>query len=195
MKTERATRSMTTTPSSKARWSGPARSLALATTLLATLNSTLGVVVGVALSPSPRPSIAASWTCQGGPGARMSGHPSCEEGLPVVVGEIMLVPRACRLELDGKAIDRHTVELRYFKTGAKRGQTSLPPSPATSGTDLPSVGAILGGPFPLYTWPGGIATVDVAARKMELVLEPSHRLVAIARLGEILSVVEAIPAD
>lgn len=157
--------------------------------------SGLALAIGLAAQGPVGLAEAATWRCRTTDGLRTPVHPSCEEGMPVVVGEFVLVPRACRLELEGKAIVRHTVELRDTKTATRRGQTSLPPMPAPAGTDLPAVGAILGGPFPLFVWPGGIATVDVALRKMEVVLEPTHRLVAIARLGEVLSVVEAMPAD
>ena len=129
-------------------------------------------------------------TCKvaGKPIARASS--ACEHGLPAVIGRILLVPRACRIPMDGSAVDRHSIEIRDAKTGAKRGQTSLPARPADPKSPPPRVGALIAGAYPLYVFSGGIAAVDPGQRKAELVLESSTKLLAATRHGEVLGVVD-----
>lgn len=141
---------------------------------------------------SPDPA-AARFRCSAEPGPRLPARAQCQHGMPVTVGNVLMLPRACRLSLDGKPVDRHTVELRDARTGAKKGQTSLPPSAAAG--DGPLVGGILGGPYPLYIFGGGVAAIDPAARKLELVLQAEGSVVGFARTGEILAIAEAFPPD
>ncbi|MEY3015418.1 MAG: hypothetical protein RIT45_4153 [Pseudomonadota bacterium] len=138
--------------------------------------------------PTP---IAFQCTVEASP--KLPARPRCEHGLPVVVGQLLLLPRACRLPLDKAEVDRHTVEFRDARTGRKLGQASLPPGPPV-GT-APRVGGILGGPYPVYVFGGGVASVDATARKLELVLQAEGRIAGFARSGEILAVAEALPAD
>lgn len=141
-----------------------------------------------AAAPAP-----ARYRCTVDPGPRLPARPQCQHGMPVTVGDVLMLPRACRLGLDGKPVDRHTVELRDARTGAKKGQTSLPPTPAAG--EGPQVGGILGGPYPLYVFAGGVAAIDPTARKLELVLQSEGAVVGFARTGEILAVAEAFPPD
>ncbi|GEM_PF-4459145 len=120
---------------------------------------------------------------------------ACAFGAPVAVGKVILLPKACRLPLDGGFVDRHTIEVRDAKTGAKRGQSSLRPKRATKTTPLPAVGQVIGGAFPLYVFSGGIAAVDPTTRKADLVLESSGTLAAAAQYGEVLAVVDTIGAS
>ncbi|MCB9739583.1 MAG: hypothetical protein H6747_09970 [Deltaproteobacteria bacterium] len=145
-----------------------------------------------AATPAPA-AAAARFRCTVDPGPRLPARPQCQHGMPVTVGDVLMLPRACRLSLDGKPVDRHTVELRDARTGAKKGQTSLPPTAAAG--EGPQVGGILGGPYPLYVFGGGVAAIDPAARKLELVLQAEGSVVGFARTGEILAVAEAFPPD
>lgn len=122
------------------------------------------------------------------------GSSACQYGLPAVIGRVLLLPKACRIPMDGGAVDRHTIELRDSKTGKKRGQTSLAASPAQKGTPAPTVGALIAGAYPLYVFAGGIAAVDPGRRKAELVLQSEGRLLGATRFGEVLAVADRIVA-
>jgi hypothetical protein len=120
----------------------------------------------------------------------------CDYGVPARSGELLLVPKVCRLPLDGKLLDRHSVEVRLASTGAKVGQASLPPAQVKDAkVPLPQPGMLLGGAFPLLVLPVGIAAIEGRSGRAELVFEPQGRLLGVARLGEVLAVVEEMPAD
>ena len=118
----------------------------------------------------------------------------CRYGAPVVVDRTLFVPKACRLPLAGKTIERHAVELRDATTGAKLGQASLPAKPALSAR-APAPGALIGGPYPLFVWSGGIAAIDVSSKRARVVFEPTGRLAGVARYGEVLSIVDRLPTS
>ena len=114
--------------------------------------------------------------------------------MPVVSGRHLLLPRVCRMPFEGRTVERHTVEIRDANHGRRLGQASLPPvdAPATP----MRVGGLLGGPYPLYVWSGGVALVHAGVRKLELALQPEHGVIAgFARGGEILAVAERQPPE
>lgn len=121
--------------------------------------------------------------------------PACQYALPVSVGAVLLVAKACRIPMDGAAVVRHAVEVHDAATGKRLGQASLPAVRVAANAPVPAVGTLLGGPFPLYVFAGGIGAIDSSSRRAELVFEPSGRLAGLARAGEILAVVDALPAD
>ncbi len=120
---------------------------------------------------------------------------ACRHGLPVRAGGALLVPKACRIPMGKTAVIRHAVEIRDPTTGKRLGQASLPAVKAAPTAKIPTVGAILAGPIPLYVFKGGVGAIDPVGRRAELVFEPSGRLAALARHGEVLSVIDALPAD
>lgn len=136
---------------------------------------------------------AAAGTCVAA-GAKVRAMRSCRYGTPVVVGDVLFLPRSCRLPLKSGPIERHTVEIRDAVTGRKHGQASLPPKPSTSGAP-PRPGALIGGPYPLFVWQGGIAAIDAASKRARVVYEATGQLAAVARYGEVLALVDALPAD
>ena len=125
-------------------------------------------------------------------GATIRTLSMCRYGAPVVVNRTLFVPKACRLPLAGKTIERHAVELRDATTGKKIGQASLPAKPAHS-AQAPAPGALIGGPYPLFVWSGGIAAIDVSSKRARVVFEPTGRLAGVARYGEVLSIVDRLP--
>jgi hypothetical protein len=142
------------------------------------------LAVGPALAAEPawqpgKPVLKATKHCTWGPPARVDGR--------------LVVPKACRIQLGKRAVVRHSVEIRDITTGKRLAQASLPSAPA-AGDAPPQVGAILGGPYPLYVHSGGVAAVAVRARRMEAVHEAEGTLVGLARHGEVLAVVERVPA-
>ncbi len=145
-----------------------------------------------ALAAVPAPS-GAALTCTAVGKSIARTVSACEYGAPVTVGRLLLVPKACRIPMGKGAVDRHTVEIRDGKSGAKRGQTSLPAVNATAGSSPPNVGGLIGGAYPLYVFGGGIAAVDPAGRKASLVLQSSGRLLGAVRHGEVLAVVDGLP--
>lgn len=117
---------------------------------------------------------------------------ACSYGAPVVVGTTLLLAKACRIPLGADLMDRHSIEVRDARTGAKRGQTSLPAVKVAKGAARPVVGGLIGGAFPLYVFRGGIAAVDVTKRKAELVLQSEGALIAAMRYGEVLAVADGL---
>ena len=133
---------------------------------------------------------ASAASCKARKGAR-STKAYCNYGAPVRVGDLVLVPRACRLPLKSGPLLRHTVELLAADTGKRVGQVSTPPTP-TKSADKPAAGALIAGPYPIYVWSGGIAAVDVRGRRLQVVFEPTGALAGVARHGELLAVVDAL---
>ena len=158
-----------------------------------------GVIVGAAASLVALVGLVGP--AQAAPNCKVTGAPlirataACQYGLPVLVGPVLLVAKACRIPMPEGAVARHAVEIRDPATGKRLGQASLPATPATADGKVPTVGAVLGGAFPLYVFTGGIGAIDFAAKRAELVFEPSGRLMALSRAGEVLAVVDALPAD
>lgn len=125
-------------------------------------------------------------------GAVVAAAAGCNYGLPVVAGDLVLLPKACRHEPAHKSVDRHSVEVRALATGARIAQASLPPTDAVRPLP-PAAGQILPGDPPLLVLPGGIAAIDPRKGGAELVFEPQGRVLAAARLGAILALAEALP--
>ncbi len=126
-------------------------------------------------------------------GAIVAAAAGCSYGLPVVAGDLVLVPKSCRHEPAHKSVDRHAVEVRALATGARVGQASLPPTDVV-GPQPPPAGQMLPGDPPLLVLPGGIAAIDARKGSAELVFEPPGRVVAAARLRGLLALAEALPA-
>ena len=131
--------------------------------------------------------------CRPASGAAIPVPVGCEVGAPIRPGELLRWPRACRLLVEAKSIDRHTIELRDLRTGQRRAQISLPASPAAG--EAPRVGALVAGALPLYVHAAGVTAIDIAGRKAEAVHEAEHGLLGFARLGDWLAIVEAVPPD
>lgn len=142
----------------------------------------------VPVSPTQR------WQCVATGPARAEGA-GCRVGAPVRLGELVAVPRVCRLSLQGRAVERHTIEWRDIATLRSRGKASLPPSDAVAGAAVAEVGALLVGDPPLYVWAGGVAALDLGGRRLEAVMTADHAIAGVARRGDLLAVVEAHPAD
>lgn len=123
----------------------------------------------------------------------MAALPGCIHGLPVRQGELILVPRACRLTVAGKTVDRQSVDIRHGETGARVGQASLPPTPP--GPEPAQPGTILPGEPPLLVTNQGIAAIDPRAGQAEPTFEPQGKLLAVARKNDVLLVVEVQSAD
>jgi len=151
-------------------------------------------LAAMSLSSHASDALAASG-CRVDARSTVRANAACRHGLPVRVGKLLLLPKACRIPMGKKAVLRHAVEIRDGSSGKKLGQASLPSRPAAANAPVPAVGAVLAGPFPLYVFAGGVGAVDAAARRAELVFEPTGKLAALARHGEILSLVDALPAD
>ena len=117
----------------------------------------------------------------------------CVHGLPVRQGELLLIPRVCRATLANQPVVRHSVDVRHAETGAKIGTASLPPT--TPGTGEPVPGTVLAGEPPLLVTPDGIAALEPRKGVAEPSFAPEGTLVAVARSGDVLVVVEATPAD
>jgi len=150
----------------------------------------VAAALNVALS---RPMLA--WSCTAGDAPAMATTPGCVHGAPARSGDTLLIPRICRTSLQGKTFDRHTVDIRNATTGARVGQASLPPSEPKAGAPLAQVAQILGGPWPLLVHPGGIGAVDAKASRIEAVFESDSGLNAVARLGDVLTIVEKMLPD
>ncbi len=119
---------------------------------------------------------------------------ACSYGLPVIYEGLVLIPKSCRLELAGKPIDRHSVEVRTVTNGSRIGQASLPPQPA-SGSQPPDPGAILAGTPPLLVLGAGIAAIDGRKGSADLVFEAQGVLLGAARTGDLLALAERLPPD
>jgi hypothetical protein len=137
----------------------------------------------LAVEPSPVTSVV------------LSPLPGCVYGLPVAHGELWLVPRACRLQLDGRWLDRQTVEVRRGSTRVT--QASLPPMPASAdpAQGLPPPGEVLPGSTPLWVLPHGIAAVDTRQGRAEWMFEAPGSLLAVARHGDLLALAESATPD
>ncbi len=120
---------------------------------------------------------------------------ACAYGLAAIVGPVLMVPKACRIPMGEGAVDRHSVEIRDAKTGKRRGQASLTATAVQPNSPPPRVGALIAGDYPVYVFSGGIAAIDPARRKAELVLESSGALLGAVRHGEVLSVVDGVAAS
>lgn len=139
---------------------------------------------------------ADAWALECAPVPGTSAMPamtSCVHGLPVRQGELLLIPRVCRLTVAGKPVERHTVDVRHGETGAKIGTASLPPQAPGSGPAVP--GTVLTGEPPLLVTPEGIAAVEPRRGVVEPSFTPEGRLVGVARRGDVLVVVEALAPD
>lgn len=139
------------------------------------------------------PARAHAWTCQPVAVAPMASMPGCDYGVPVRSEGRLLVPRVCRVDVGTQKVERHTVEVRNALTLERTLQASLPASPVREGKPMPAVGQILGGPYPLFVHAGGIAAIDARQGRLEPVFEPTGRLRGVARLGDVLALVEELP--
>jgi len=164
---------------------------------MAFLLAVTGIIVAMpsgahaeATAPLPAPV-----TCVFAATAALTLTPGCDYGVPVRSGAHLIVPRVCRLAVEGKHYDRHGVDVRDGATGARIGQAALPPVLVAPGRPMPRVGALLGGAYPLLVHHTGIAVIDAKAGRAEAVFEAPAGLVAVARRGEILAVAEVVPAE
>jgi hypothetical protein len=123
----------------------------------------------------------------------MTSMPGCDYGVPVRSEGRLLVPRVCRMDIGTQKVERHTVEVRNGLTLERTVQASLPASPVREGKPMPAVGQILGGLYPLFVHAGGIAAIDTRQGRLEPVFEPTGRLRGVARLGDVLALVEELP--
>lgn len=154
-----------------------------------------GSVVALVVLLGPTAQARSARICKADSAPLMRASAACQYGLPVRVGRALLVAKACRIPMAEGAVSRHAVEIRDAATGKRLGQASLPATKASPDGEVPKVGTLLGGAFPLYVFAGGIGAIDHAARRAELVFEPTGRLMALARAGEVLAVIDALPAD
>jgi len=119
---------------------------------------------------------------------------NCAYGQPQFDGDLVLVPKICRHDLAGRAVLRRSVEVKLAANGQRVQQASLPPEDSTA-TTLPPVGQLWPGAPTLLAYPGGIAAIEPRAGKAELVLEPQGILLAMARSGDLLGLLEQLPSD
>ncbi len=140
------------------------------------------------------PNPARALECALVPGsAPMAALPGCVHGAPVRQGDLVLVPRVCHLTVNGAQVERRTVDIRHGDTGARVSQVSLPPGTLPPEQFVP--GAVLPGEPPLLVYPTGIAAIDARAGHAEVSFEAQGKLVGVARLGDLLLVVEAQAPD
>ncbi len=128
----------------------------------------------------------------------MAALPGCVHGAPVRQGDLILVPRVCRLSVEGTGVPKHeverrTVDVRNGETGARVAAVSLPMGPIAADQFVP--GTVLPGEPPLLVYPTGIAAIDPRANRAEVSFEAQGKLVGAARLGDLLLVVEAQAPD
>lgn len=140
-------------------------------------------------------SAAASPSCQGVGSAVLTAREGCRFGLPAQIGTHLLVPKVCLIPMGKEAVIRHAVEIREAATGRRVGQASLPAQKAALTATLPALGTLLAGEIPLYVWEGGIGAINPASKRAVPVFEPTGRLAAVALHGQVLAVVDALPAD
>ncbi len=119
---------------------------------------------------------------------------NCAYGQPIVDGDLVLVPKVCHHDLAGRKVVRRSVEVKSLATGQRVQQASLPPEDFT-GTTLPVVGQLWPGAPVLLAYPGGIAAIESRAGKADVVMEPQGPLLAVARSGDLLAIVEQLPAE
>ncbi len=151
-------------------------------------------VVCAVLSMTALASQAHAAGCTPGPGTTIVAMPTCDYGIPARSTDLLLVPKVCRTPVDGKLLERHAVEVRSA-TGARIGQASLPAVPVQALAPVPLPGVLLGGPYPLLVSANGIAALEARAGRAELVFEPTGKLLGVARLGEVLAIVEVAAPD
>ena len=116
----------------------------------------------------------------------------CRYGLAVLHEDWVLLPKSCRHDLQGKPVDRQSVEIRAWATGARVGQASLAPTSGTA-AEPPSPGQVLPGTPPLLVLPTGIASIDCRLGSAEFVFEPQGLLLGAARTRDWLALVELLP--
>lgn len=130
-------------------------------------------------------------------GLKIGTMSTCRYGVPVVVGKVLFVPKACKIPIGKRVITRHTVELRDLATGRKQGQASLPavriPAASAAKTAIPKPGALIGGPYPLFVHDRAIAAIDASSRRARVVFEATGTIAGVARYGELLAIVERLP--
>lgn len=144
---------------------------------------------------SALPGQAWAWTCAAAEQAAMTAAAGCVHGAPVRSAELVLVPRVCRIVMGAKTLDRHTVDVRNATTGARVGQASLAPVEVAAGSPMPAVANVLGGPLPLLVHGAGIGAIDTKSGHIESVFESDSGLLAVARAGEVLAIVEKMAPD
>jgi len=132
--------------------------------------------------------------CKPGSGTTIAALPNCDYGVPARSADLLLVPKICRTPVEGKLFERQAVEVRSV-TGARIGQAALPAVLVQEATPMPHPGVLLGGAYPLLVSANGIAVLDARAGRAELVYEPTGKLLGVARLGEVLAIVELIAPD
>lgn len=132
--------------------------------------------------------------CAAGPGTTIAATPNCDYGVPARSADLLLVPKVCRTPVEGKLFERQAVEVRSA-TGARIGQAALSAVAVKESAPLPHPGVLLGGAYPLLVSASGIAALDARAGRAEVVYEPTGKLLGVARLGEVLAIVEAVPAE
>lgn len=132
--------------------------------------------------------------CRPGPQVYATVVSNCAYGQPQLDGDLVLVPKICRHDLAGRSVVRRSVEVKLAANGQRVQQASLPPEDSTA-TTLPAVGQLWPGAPALLAYPGGIAAIEPRAGKAEVVLEPQGTLLAMARSGDLLALLEQLPAD
>ncbi|MSP91290.1 MAG: hypothetical protein EXR79_05745 [Myxococcales bacterium] len=168
------------------------RSRRRAVQAIAGLLASLATGSTVAATP-PAPALGV-WTCVAAPGEVVTVVPGCSYGLPEIVGDRLAIPKACRFDVGGRLVDRHTVEIRHAYTGKRIGQAALPHRVATPESEPLGVGKLLPGVPLLLAHAGGLAAVDVFAQVAEPAFETGGRLVGVARSGDRLVLVELASA-
>lgn len=118
----------------------------------------------------------------------------CSYGPPVISGESVLLPKVCLHDSGGGKVVRHSVEARSLQTGARQNQAALPAQPTTTDA-LPAPGTVLPGAQALLVVPQGIAACDFQRGSAELVYEAQGLLLGAARSGDVLALVESLPAE
>lgn len=141
-----------------------------------------------------RPTRAAEMACAPAALVLATALPSCRYGPPVIAGENVLIPKVCiHASAAGKVL-RHSVEARNLASGARQNQAALPAQPTTTDA-LPPPGTVLPGAQTLLVIPHGIAACDFQRGSAELVYESEGGLAGAARNGDILALVESLPAE
>lgn len=152
------------------------------------------VGIGVALPAIGAGQEAPAAACAAAAPVYVTATAGCAYGLPAISDEFLLVPKVCRHELNGAAVYRHAVEIRNPATGARVSQASLPPAPLPPAAPVPRPGVLLGGSPPLLLLPAGIASIDARKGAAEMVFEATGKMLAAARLADLLALAELLPA-
>lgn len=153
----------------------------------------LTVAATALAEPQPPPAQKQTPGCVSAGVTIASAAKNCVYGLPALADELVLIPKSCRHDLGGKAVDRHSVEVRALSTGARIAQASLPPTPATA-AQPPSPGEVLVGTPALLVLANGIASIDARKGDADMAFEAQGQLLGAARLGDLLAIAEALPA-